>query len=149
MERYILLDNNEKPSLRMRVHLLFCKKCRNEVFALASHFEKMKALEPVYSQPDMTDQVMKIIRHSRSVHMKKVTAFQWMSAEGIILASLVLVQFSPAKIWLDAALGDMFHLIISVTLAVIITIFSAILVMTHMNELNELKESFLSMIRSQ
>ncbi len=148
---YLSLDNGQNPSLLMRAHSLFCKKCREEARALALHFEEIRSMAPMQNGRDLAESVMGIIKHSRKVYVKKVSAFQWVTGEGIILASIVLVQFSPAKIWLDAVLGEAFHIIMSVTFGVIITLFTAVLVITHMAECNELlinvKNKFVEFIR--
>lgn len=144
---YLLLDNGQKPSLLMRAHVLFCKVCRKEVRMLDAHFEEIRAMASLPDGRDLVESVMGIVGHTQTIHVKKVTTFQWVSVEFIILASLVLVQFSPAKIWLDAMLGEVFHMLISATLGVVITLFSAVLVLTHIDELNAMKERFIAKIR--
>lgn len=151
IEGYLLLDNGQKPSLLMRAHSHFCKNCREEARALDAHFEEIRAMTPVQEGRDLVESVMDIIKLSHIVHVKKLSSFQWVTCEGIILASIVLVQFSPAKIWLDAVLGEVFHVIMSVTFGVIITLFTAVLVITHIAECNDLlmslKNKFVEFIR--
>ncbi len=147
MTGYLLLDNGQKPSLSIRVHLLLCEKCRREVAELASHFETIKSMEPAFPRRGVEENVMQIIRHSQVMYSKKVSATTWISAELLILASIVLVQFSPAKIWLDAVIGKQHHIILSATLGILITIFSALLIMTNLDALNDFKRRFFTMIR--
>ncbi len=147
MASYLLLDNGQKPSLSIRVHLLLCEKCKREVAELASHFETIKSMEPPFTYRGVEESVMQIIRHSPVTRAKKVSVVTWVFAELLILASIVLVQFSPAKIWLDAVIGNTHHIILSATLGILITIFSALLIMTHIDALNDFKRRLLTKIR--
>jgi hypothetical protein len=142
MERFLRLDNGEKPGLAMRLHRLRCPRCREESAALEKHFQNIAAIVPSFTDRDMSESVLDILRHTKTVHGKKVATYQWASAECTIIASLVLVQFSDAKIYLVAHLGDAFHLLISASLGIAITLFSAVAVMTHLDELNVLRKRF-------
>ncbi|MCX7677807.1 MAG: hypothetical protein N2316_01170 [Spirochaetes bacterium] len=145
--RYLLLDNGEKLSARMRLHLLFCKGCQREIASIEASFAKVKALEPPIDERDISDAVLMIVRNSLPLYTKKVSMEKWILAELIIIASIMLIHFSTAKAWLDERLGGYFHLLLNAAMGVIVTVYNAVLAMTHLDEFNRVRKRIMEYFR--
>ncbi|MBP7585981.1 MAG: hypothetical protein KBA61_18195 [Spirochaetes bacterium] len=140
IQRYTALDNLEKPGPMMRLHALRCDRCRAEASRMDGAARLVRTMEPDLLRDDLTTRIMAGIRFSGTVYGRKVSIFNWVSAEILLLAALVLVQFSEPRIWLVNQLGRGFEMALSVSLGVLITLFSALLVGTHMKELNGFRD---------
>ncbi len=144
IENYMSLDAGERPGLFMRIHLFRCPNCRAEARRLDAVYRAVAEQGPLFVDRDMREIIMRSVKASGTVFGKKVSLLNWLSAEAIIVASLVLVQFSEPRIWLGERMGECFEFAISVSLGVIVTLFSALLVGAHMKELAGLRERFIA-----
>ncbi len=140
IRNYTALDAGEKPGLALRIHALRCAPCRAAAARTDGAARLVRAIEPDLLGEDLTARIMAGVRFSRTEYGRKVSIFNWISAEILLLAALVLVQFSEPRIWLVNQLGRGFEMAISVSLGVLITLFSALLVGTHMKELNGFRD---------
>lgn len=136
IRKYMALDNLEKPGLMMRLHMLRCSACRAESARIDRTSRLAGMMEPDLLGMDLTSRIMSGILFSGTVYGKKVSMFNWLTAEILLLAGFVLVQFSEPRIWLAGQLGRGFEMALNVSLGILITIFSAILVAANMEELS-------------
>lgn len=140
IEKYTALDNLQGPGFAMRLHLFGCARCRKEAERLDAVCRRVKMMEPDLLHADLAARIMSGIRFSGVPYGKKVSMLNWVSAWSLLVASFFLVQFSEPRMWLGDQLGRGLEMALSVSLGVLITIFSAVLVGAHMKEVGNFKE---------
>lgn len=145
MAKFLSLDNGEKLTFRMRLHLMRCRNCKNEIKNLQLYFDKVRTCEPKFHDRDISQTVLEIIQNSRPLYLKKVSGTKWIAVELLFIAGIILLQFSTTKIWLDENLGSIFSIMISIALGVFITLYTGVIVIAHIDELNKVKRMILKL----
>lgn len=141
-EKYLALDNRRKPGLLMRLHALRCPRCRDEARNLEVIFCRAADAGPDLMPRDLASSIMLTVRREGVPYGRKVSFFNWISAEVIIVLSIVLVQFSDSLPLLKEHYGRELELPLYLIMGVLITIFSASLVNSQMKNALDLKERF-------
>ena len=141
-EKYLALDNRRKPGLFMRLHSLRCPRCRDEARNMEVIFSRASSAEPDLMPRDLSLSIMLTVRREGVPYGRKVSFYNWISAEIIIVLSIVLVQFSDSLTWLKDHYGRDLELPLYLVMGVLITIFSASLVNSQMKNALDLKERF-------
>ncbi len=141
-EKYLALDNRRKPDLLMKLHALFCPHCREEAHYLEGIYRRVSDAGPDLMPRDLTASIMLTIKREGVTYGRKVSFFNWISAEVIIVLSIVLVQFSDSLPLLKEHYGRELELPLYLIMGVLITIFSASLVNSQMKNALDLKERF-------
>lgn len=129
--RYLELDDYTILPLLIRVHLLFCKKCQEELFIFEEVLAELKQFDPFLMSEDLTDQTMHKIKLKHIPHERLISNFNWLSAGLIILASLILISYSESLIWLKGHLGKNLEVPLNIVLGIIITVYFTLFIITH------------------
>ena len=141
-EKYLTLDNRRKPGLLMRFHSLRCPRCRDEERHTEEIFLRASGAEPDLMKRDLSASIMLTVKREGVPYGRQVSFFNWLSAEVIIVLSIVLVQFSDSLTWMKGYYGRELELPLYLIMGVLITIFSASLVNSQMKNALDLKERF-------
>jgi len=138
-DNLIYLEADEYQPLRIRLHLLFCPNCRKEAARMASLLADMRSFEPVPEDFDMTYCIMRSILALHSnvpIEAKNVSMLKWIAAGLLILFSMVVVRFSKTYIWIKAAYGDYFEAPMYLVFGIILTVYIALFIASHIDELS-------------
>lgn len=125
---YLQLEDYTSIPFTLRLHLLLCKKCRQEIKILSRTFSRIRNDFPYKSPVDITLSVMSIIRAENITSGKTVSGFKWVSIGAIIFSSIVLINFSESFIWLKKEFGSNYTIPVSIVMGFIITAYASILI---------------------
>ncbi len=134
INRFLGLDQQERFPLALKLHLAHCAKCRSEVSSLLRTFSSLGDVSGVSMPRDMSEGVMRVIRLSSTTYGRSMSFFNWMSGELIIIASLVLIQFSDPLLWLEGHFGGSLEVPLNIVLGLVITVYSSVFIGTHLKE---------------
>lgn len=132
MNSYLMLDKNERVPLNITIHMIKCRKCRNQI-RLLSLAEKYLA-EPLNIQVPLTDKSIEKVLDSippkiyRKIMSKPLSMAGWITG-GIImfLCFIIFMTFIPMMETKDLSL------IYSLMIAVIVTAYCTMFVISNID----------------
>jgi predicted anti-sigma-YlaC factor YlaD len=128
VEDYLKLENNSHTPFILKLHLMFCRECRNEVIRLKKILNMLKA-DSVYTSPyDIGVSVMDIIRKESIYAAKTISGFKWVAIGLIIFFSILLINFSDSFLWLKNEFGSDYTIPMSIVMGFIFSAYSAVLI---------------------
>ncbi len=137
IERFLGQEDGRYPAFFIRLHIVFCSRCRNEIRALQSIFIKA-ATSSSYTMPyDATGEVMRSIFKSAIIYEKNISSVKWLFTGAVIFASIFLVSYSESFIWLRSHFGSGLEIPVYIVLGLIITFYSAMCIGSHMDGLKK------------
>ena len=130
-------DDSRYPAFLIRVHIALCSKCREEIKALQNIFIQARTGSPFKMPQNLTDQVMRVVLNSDAVYEKNISSAKWLFTGLVILASIFLVSYSDSLIWLRSHFGSILEVPLFIVLGFVITIYSALYIGSHMDDLKK------------
>ncbi|QQO09422.1 peptidoglycan-binding protein [Breznakiella homolactica] len=144
MDRIVEADGDEHSSLlqyiRIQIHLFLCPQCAEEVNRYESARELL-ATEALPEVPDLSDMIMaEVFRDEPEEYLEEQRGFSfrsWIIAGCVILISLVSAFFGLDFQELSANASPSFMLAIGLTIGIIISVYGALFIGTHVKRLSE------------
>ncbi len=128
VEDYLKLDNSSHTPFILKLHLMFCRGCSDEVLRLKKVFNLLKK-DSVYKSPyGIKTTVMDIIRNERVYVIKTISGFKWVTIGSIIFFSIFLINFSDSFLWLKHEFGSDYMIPMSIVMGFVFTAYSAVLI---------------------
>ena len=137
---YLNQDDSRYSAFQVRLHILFCRKCRTEIKAMQNIFVKARTNSPFIMPEDMADPVMRILFNSETFYEKNISSAKWFFPGAVIFSSIFLVSYSDSFIWLKLQFGGVLEVPVYIVLGLIITFYSALYMGTHTDELKKFLE---------
>ena len=125
------------PSLLIRIHMMICPGCREEIKGLQKVFTVARLESPYRMTSDLVDNIMQRITISNVAYERNVSSARWLSAGVIILASILMVSYSDSFIWVRGRFGRDIEIPINIVLGFIITSYSASYIATHLENIKK------------
>ena len=147
IENFMELDRGEAIPLTLRLHILFCKECRDEIFSLRKAFDSVTGKTPYKIPRDMSDLVMKRIEFIEIEYAHNVSNVKWLSGGIMIFAGLVLISFSEWAGWLGSYMHGYFEGPLYIVMGLGLTVYCSLFVGTHLEYLKKLNERFGETVR--
>lgn len=138
MEQYLQADDGECLPILLRFHLRVCRKCRGEAGAMRAALAIVRNEEPRRSYEDLSGRVMAVVRNSGNSYGRKMPLLNWISGEIILVASIVLVQFSDTRHWLNDFFGSDLEVPLYIVLGILVTLYSAMFAVSRLGEFKEI-----------
>ena len=146
LDRHDRLDSGEEPGLFLRLHLLSCPGCRARV---ARHEADLEAIRAAAAGPvdavledAIEARVMAAVRlmpaPRRALHAR-----DWAISGLVLFASVALVPFDANYGILRDLFGEGFTMPLCLVLGLVLTIYGAVFIGTHMTELEPLAKRYL------
>ncbi|MGL4369965.1 MAG: hypothetical protein ACRCUT_09890 [Spirochaetota bacterium] len=142
IEKFMHLDRGEAIPLSLRFHILFCRRCRNEIFSLLKSFDSIRGKAPFEIPFDMSDLVMKRIEFLEIDYAHNISNTKWISAGIVIFASIFLVSFSDWADWLSVHTEGYFDIPLYIVMGLSLTVYSSLFIGTHLEYLKTLSDRF-------
>ena len=141
MEEYLRIERYERLPLRMVFHLLYCKKCRDniKVMTLATHFSSDKIMRKASKTNLLYMKTMQQIMESGNVPLVKKSSFALLSLSlwGVIgsamLAIFLVIPSTKIGIRFIEAFGNYFTLQFLFTVVSFLTICTIIFIARNLN----------------
>ncbi|MDY6934446.1 MAG: hypothetical protein SVZ03_09525 [Spirochaetota bacterium] len=133
--RFLEMEDYRVIPLNIRVHMLFCNRCRVEVYMLKDALDEIREFNPFPLRKDLTDEIMQKILLTETPYKKEISTFNWVTAGLIIFLSIFLISYSEPMIWLKNQFGNNFEVPLSIVLGLIISIYSIVFIGTHLEKL--------------
>lgn len=134
MNRYLELDNGAPLPLYLRLHTLFCARCRAEIRAMERALAGMRRFAPPTVE-DLGEEIMSRVMRSVSEDGRIVPLYNWVAGGVLILAGVILMRFGDSFIWLRERFGTDLELPLAIVLGVVLSVYAAVFVGTHIEEL--------------
>jgi hypothetical protein len=138
MEIFFGQERASSLSLRLRVHLFFCRSCRDEIFRLKDIFTMFSGSSLYRMEESQAGEIMKVINNSRVSRENTVSSKQWIFTGIVIIFSIFLIPFTDSIIWLRSMYGIDFELPFAIIMGLVVTIYPVLFTATHMDEIKEL-----------
>ncbi len=135
MKRF--LENDEAGSLSpaIRIHLFRCARCAGEVRAFRLAMADLRPYEPFVldgiESARIVDSVMR-----QPEYRKSISLFNWVGAGVLMFVGIFLAPFSDQFMSLRDHFGGDLEVPFSLVMGVMVTIYAAIFIGTHMDELS-------------
>lgn len=142
MRSYVSLDNGERPSLSLRLHLRSCARCRREAALMEWELSSLRRDETLPDAPDRTREIMARISAGDVTYGRSVPLYNWVSGEVIIIVSIVLARFSDSLVWMNAYFGMNLEVPFNIVLGILLTVYSSVFIGTHMKEIKGFIERY-------
>jgi len=138
LDRHDRLDSGEEPGLFLRLHLASCPACRARVAEQAAALEAIRAAAAGPLDAELEDAIED--RVMAAVHLlprprRELHARDWAISGLVIFASLALVPFDANYGLLRDLVGESFTMPLCLVLGLVVTIYGAVFIGTHMEEL--------------
>lgn len=141
MEEYLRVERYERLPLRMVFHLLYCKKCRDNIKAmtLATHFSSDKIMRKASKTNLLYMKTMQQIMESGNVPLVKKSSFALLSLSlwGVIgsamLAIFLVIPSTKIGIRFIETFGNYFTLQFLFTVVSFLTICTIIFIARNLN----------------
>jgi hypothetical protein len=85
---------------------------------------------------DVSDAVMSAVLGSHGAYGKRMALYKWIGTGATIFASIFVLTLSDSLALLKAHYGGNLEVPLSIVMGVVITIYAAIFIGTHMDEFN-------------
>ncbi|MBN2040815.1 MAG: hypothetical protein JW864_12300 [Spirochaetes bacterium] len=117
-----------------RLHMVFCKSCRNEINTMRNIFNNAK-YQPTPEIPvDMAGIIMDKISDSNIAFEKHISFYRWLFAGLVISASMFLIPYSDSFAWLKQHFGSGLEIPVNIVLGLVVTSYAASFIGTHIDE---------------
>ena len=137
MDQFVRMDNKSVVPLKLRLHFLLCEECRNEKNSMNSTLFSLHGEYLYTPSKSLSDNVMKMIFLSGIRYRERVSYAKWIFSGIIIALSSFAVSFSESHNWLTSYFGQSLALPINIILGLGITIYAALFIFTHLDDLKK------------
>ena len=131
---FLELDNYMELPFSIRLHMVFCKKCRNEIYSLQNTFFNLRESQPFDMLDDLSSIVMNTIYAGPVFYSKNVSSTKWLSVGMLIFLSMVGLTFSNSFASLKDYFGIYFEIPLNIVMGLAITIYVGFFIGSHLEE---------------
>lgn len=146
LDRYDMLDSGEEAGFFLRLHLAACPACRARVAEREAALKTIRAAaaKPVDAalEEAIETRVMAAVRLMPAPR-RELHAREWVISGLVIFASLALVPFDANYGILRDFFGEGFTMPLCLVLGLVLTIYGAVFIGTHMTELEPFAKRYL------
>lgn len=142
VEKFMELDDYRAIPVILRLHIMFCRRCRGEVAALTAALDIVAAESPFNAQRGLSLSIMNKIERGSLSHVRKVSGVKWVLSGTVIFFSILLLNFSDSFIWLEEQFGSQYTLPLSVVLGLVLTAYLSIVVGCNYEAVKKYMDSF-------
>ncbi|HOP64438.1 MAG TPA: hypothetical protein PK906_13740 [Spirochaetota bacterium] len=128
VEKFMELDDYRDIPFLLRLHFLFCRKCRGEVAAMTAALDILSSGSPYAAPRGLAGSIMNSILRQSLSHAGKISGVKWVSAGTVIFMSILLINFSDSFIWLKQQFGSLYTLPLSIVLGLVLTAYLSFVV---------------------
>jgi len=138
IDRFLEQDVYETIPLSIRLHIFLCPKCKKEIFQLKSKFNSLGDSSSFVMEHDMSDVILNKIIKLEVEFEQNISSFKWLSTGSIIITGTCLIPFSSSFSWMNNHFGANLEIPLSIVMGLAVSIYAAIFIATHMNEIKKL-----------
>jgi len=135
MKQYLEHDHTRPLPLKVRVHFMFCKKCRREAELLMDSISGINGTAPFHLNENITDSIMLGILLTGRSYSRHVRTSHWVIAGAVILSSIFMVSYSSSANWISCHFGRSFelplHLVLGLSISAYVSLFIGSLVVSY------------------
>ncbi len=141
IDHFLELEDTLSIPFSLRLHILFCRECRGEIFVLRDIFKSFRNTAPFEMTGNISDFVMYRIKGSEINIDNTISSFRWLIVGSVILASMFLVPFSNSLLWLKVHFGRDLLIPLNIVMGLVISIYSVFVIGAHIDELKTFMNS--------
>ncbi|MCU0822440.1 MAG: hypothetical protein MUC95_08205 [Spirochaetes bacterium] len=131
---FLELDNYMVLPFSIRLHMVFCKKCREEIYSLQNTFSLLRESAPFDMLDSLSSLVMNSIYASPVYYGRNVSSTKWLSVGGLIVLSMMGITFSNSFASLKGYFGEYFEIPLNIVMGLVITVYVAFFIGSHLEE---------------
>jgi hypothetical protein len=143
---YLEQEDCRYPSLMARFHMILCSSCREEIHKLRDNFIDARMSSPYTMPVNLVDSIMRKIYNSGHVSENDIIAEEnispskWFYSGVILFASIILLSYSDSLTWLKGYFGSALEIPLNIVLGLIITVYAASYIGTHLDGVKKFAE---------
>lgn len=130
IKKFFELDAHQRLSMSIRLHLLFCRRCRSEIARIQKFLQSLHDTFPFDMPEDISQRIMDEINATGITYHRYVSTWHWTVVSFLMLAGVLLMSYSEATSWLESYFGSMLavplHLVMGLLLSSYIGVFIGI-----------------------
>lgn len=139
MNQYLNLDNQDALPILLRLHVFFCPSCKNEVEQMEDLFNRMEYFAARYSTPDMTEKILSLVQSIElEPEPRKTTPIRyWLTVGVLMFLGTIVIQFAKPSVQVRILSSDMIDLPLNIICCAGLTIFIAVFIGSHLDEVSK------------
>jgi len=131
MEKYLEQDDYTRLPIMLRMHLLFCRRCRNEIRLLSDTMDYFQETSPFHMDRDISESVMNRILKLDENYSHTMSNFKWLAVGSFIILSIMALPFNESFTWMKGHFGGNLEIPLTMVMGVGITIYVSLFAGTH------------------
>ena len=131
---FLELDNYMALPFSIRLHMVFCKRCRDEIYSLQNTFLMLRESAPFDILDNLSSLVMNSIYAGPVLYPKNVSSAKWLSVGLLIILSMFGITFSNSFHLLKDYFGLPLEIPLNIVMGLAITIYVALFIGSHLEE---------------
>jgi hypothetical protein len=136
----LFLKNERRFPLMLKLHLLRCKRCKNEIRHISDVIHSAHNNAAFAIPHDIQSLVMTQVLRGGVRYGNAISDFNWVLAGCVIFASAFLVTYSEPINWLESVMGDWLTLPLGIFFGAAITIYATIFIGSRLDKLARLRQ---------
>ena len=128
----------------VRWHMIFCRSCKDEIRAMQNVFKSAQIPSIIEIPKDMSGRIMNRIMDSNIVFERNISFSKWLFVGIVIFSSIFLISYSDSFAWLKQHFGSGLEIPLNVVLGLVITLYGASFIGTHIDEAKKFIEIIFS-----
>lgn len=140
---FMAIDDYRSMSIRMKIHMHLCRKCRIEAREIKSAVLRLQQVTPFMLKSSITGTVMSTIAQRESFAEGRITGTKWFSIGSVIFLSIFLINFSDSFIWLKAVFGADLTVPVSIVLGSIFSLYAMIVTAVNYESMRTVINNYL------
>ncbi|HNX23957.1 MAG TPA: hypothetical protein PKG60_07885 [Spirochaetota bacterium] len=128
VEEYLKIEDYSHIPFLLKLHLAFCRECREEIHRLGNLFFRLSSDSVYKSSRDVTSSVMDIIRRESVYTVKTISGFKWVTIGSVIFFSILLLNFSDSFLWLENEFGSNLTIPMGIVMGFVFSAYATVLV---------------------
>lgn len=138
---YLQLDNKQPLPLLLQLHLMTCKQCAKEIKVLQNAYSSLQPPFNVSLEYTIMTKIM-----MQKPYRQTISDFNWLATGAVIFASIGLVSYSDALLWMNYHFGNKILVPVYLVMSFVIAGYIGSYVATHLKKLQAIAHNIKSLL---
>jgi len=137
VEEYLKIEDYNQVPFFLKLHIITCRDCRNEISRLGKLFELIGKDSIYKSRSTISSSVMDVIRRESIYSAKTISGVKWVTIGTVIFISILLINFSESFVWLKNEFGSDYTVPLSIVMGFVLSAYSAVVIGCNYEEIKK------------
>ncbi|MDR3237951.1 MAG: hypothetical protein LBT84_05555 [Spirochaetia bacterium] len=132
ISHYLKRESIDRLPFLVKIHLLWCGKCRREIPALRKNLAAYRGIFPYAMKRDMSDSIMRSVCKMLPYKRGAVSESKWIISGCILLGSIFLMPFNNSMQWVRDSFGEFFDIPLTIVMGMAISLYITLFAASHL-----------------